>query len=305
MARHATRSSPPRSSRPWSTQQIQLLRWVDLDPTERDRLRSVLPGPDLPGADAAGGGPGPPVPLHLRPVAQPGRGGARPGSGPELLRPGEGAQQRAPVRVGELPGRTGGRTRGRRAARGRPGSFESRNSSRPTSANCSPAWRSSSTTCSGSPATPTWKSTTTADEDLLQALETGTGPAPVRSAGPARGRRHHVRLRAGPAGAGAGRMDEDHVVRGAGSAGPLAAVAGTTSVDRPDLKYRPFVPATPPLVRRRETPAERVLPRSRDGDILVHHPYAVVQHQCPALHRAGGGRPARAGDQADALPHQR
>ncbi|MDT5029817.1 MAG: polyphosphate kinase [Micromonosporaceae bacterium] len=43
-------------------------------------------------------------------------------------------------------------------------------------------------------------------------------------------------------------------------------------VDRPDLKYRPFVPATHPSFVEGETP-QSVFSRLRDGDILVHHPY--------------------------------
>ena len=43
-------------------------------------------------------------------------------------------------------------------------------------------------------------------------------------------------------------------------------------VDRPDLKDRPFVPATHPPFAEGETPRS-VFARLRDGDILVHHPY--------------------------------
>jgi polyphosphate kinase len=43
-------------------------------------------------------------------------------------------------------------------------------------------------------------------------------------------------------------------------------------VDRPDLKDRPFVPATHPNFAEGETPRS-VFSRLRDHDILVHHPY--------------------------------
>ncbi len=43
-------------------------------------------------------------------------------------------------------------------------------------------------------------------------------------------------------------------------------------VDRPDLKDRPFVPATHPRFAEGETPRS-VFATLRDGDILVHHPY--------------------------------
>jgi polyphosphate kinase len=43
-------------------------------------------------------------------------------------------------------------------------------------------------------------------------------------------------------------------------------------VDRPDLKDRPFVPATHPHFAEGETPRS-VFSRLRDSDVLVHHPY--------------------------------
>ncbi|OBG94444.1 RNA degradosome polyphosphate kinase [Mycobacterium sp. E136] len=43
-------------------------------------------------------------------------------------------------------------------------------------------------------------------------------------------------------------------------------------LDRPGLKDRPFVPATPPAFGERETP-KSIFSTLRDGDVLVHHPY--------------------------------
>lgn len=43
-------------------------------------------------------------------------------------------------------------------------------------------------------------------------------------------------------------------------------------VDRPKLKDRTFVPATPPAFGERETP-KSIFSTLRDGDVLVHHPY--------------------------------
>src|SRR5690606_42029471 len=43
-------------------------------------------------------------------------------------------------------------------------------------------------------------------------------------------------------------------------------------LDRPDLKYAPFVPATHPAFAERETPRS-VFSTLREGDVLVHHPY--------------------------------
>ncbi|MCW2641859.1 MAG: degradosome polyphosphate kinase [Dactylosporangium sp.] len=45
-----------------------------------------------------------------------------------------------------------------------------------------------------------------------------------------------------------------------------------TDTDRPDLKDRPFVPATHPQFAEGEVPRS-VFARLRDNDILVHHPY--------------------------------
>ena len=43
-------------------------------------------------------------------------------------------------------------------------------------------------------------------------------------------------------------------------------------LDRPTLKDRPFVPATPPAFAERETP-KSIFATLREGDVLVHHPY--------------------------------
>ena len=52
----------------------------------------------------------------------------------------------------------------------------------------------------------------------------------------------------------------------------LASLWQLYGVDRPDLKDRPFVPATPPRFAEGETP-KSVFATMREGDILVHHPY--------------------------------
>ena len=98
-----------------------------------ERAAPAVPGPHLPGAHPAGGGPGPSVPLHFRPVAQPGGHDRGPGDRRDHVRPGEGAAAAAPVpHRREVPVRpAGGRDRG---------------APRPS---CSWAWTSSSTTCSG------------------------------------------------------------------------------------------------------------------------------------------------------------
>nr|WP_308283118.1 RNA degradosome polyphosphate kinase [Pseudonocardia nigra] len=52
----------------------------------------------------------------------------------------------------------------------------------------------------------------------------------------------------------------------------LTALWQVHSVDRPDLKDDPFVPATHPAFAERETPRS-VFATLREGDVLVHHPY--------------------------------
>jgi polyphosphate kinase len=67
-------------------------------------------------------------------------------------------------------------------------------------------------------------------------------------------------------------MDADHVVKLPGPLDLSRLLQVYDEVDRPDLKDRPFVPATHPLFAEGETPRS-VFSRLRDGDILVHHPY--------------------------------
>jgi polyphosphate kinase len=67
-------------------------------------------------------------------------------------------------------------------------------------------------------------------------------------------------------------MDADHVVRVPGLLDLSRLWQVYNEVDRPDLKDRPFVPATHPQFAEGETPRS-VFARLRDSDILVHHPY--------------------------------
>jgi polyphosphate kinase len=52
----------------------------------------------------------------------------------------------------------------------------------------------------------------------------------------------------------------------------LTCLHQLSSVDRKELKDRPFVPATHPAFGERETP-KSVFATLREGDVLVHHPY--------------------------------
>ena len=84
----------------------------------------------------------------------------------------------------------------------------------------------------------------------------------------------------------------------------LRGLHDIADLDREDLKYPTFLPATHSAARPRRVglagrrvqgaPARRRTPAP---------PLRLVQHLGAAVHRAGRRRPARAGDQADALPH--
>ena len=52
----------------------------------------------------------------------------------------------------------------------------------------------------------------------------------------------------------------------------LGALWQVYDLDRPSLKEKPFVPATPPRFTEGETP-KSVFATLREGDVLVHHPY--------------------------------
>jgi polyphosphate kinase len=77
-------------------------------------------------------------------------------------------------------------------------------------------------------------------------------------------------------------MDADDVLRINGLLDLSALWAVHTDLDRPDLKDRPFVPATHPRFVDAEAPRglgsgdtnrRSVFAMLRDGDVLVHHPY--------------------------------
>jgi polyphosphate kinase len=109
------------------------------------------------------------------------------------------------------------------------------------------------------------------DEDLLQALERELarrrfGP-PVRLEVAASVSDHVLELLVRELD-----MDGHDVLRVPGLLDLSALWQVYDGVERPDLKDRPFVPATHPRFVEGETPRS-VFATLRDGDILVHHPY--------------------------------
>jgi polyphosphate kinase len=66
-------------------------------------------------------------------------------------------------------------------------------------------------------------------------------------------------------------VDPDDVLRVPGLL-DLSSLLQVCDLDRPALKYRPFVPSTNPRFADGESPRS-VFSTLRDGDVLVHHPY--------------------------------
>ncbi|MFI5833114.1 RNA degradosome polyphosphate kinase [Micromonospora sp. NPDC051300] len=109
------------------------------------------------------------------------------------------------------------------------------------------------------------------DEDLLQALERELarrrfGP-PVRLEVAASISDHMLELLVRELD-----MDDHDVLRVRGLVDLSALWQVYGEADRPDLKDRPFVPATHPRLAEGEVPRS-VFATLRDGDVLVHHPY--------------------------------
>ena len=74
--RIATRASSPRWSGPaCATEGVPVVRWRELPEAAQSELRQAIYRADLPGPHPARRRPGPPVPVHLEPVAEPGGAG--------------------------------------------------------------------------------------------------------------------------------------------------------------------------------------------------------------------------------------
>ena len=133
---------------------ITIVRWDELRRGRAGAAARDVPRAGLPGAHPAGRRPGAPVPLHLRPLAQPRRRAGQPQDRQRALRPGQGAAAAAPLH----PGRATRPPTRRWPTCTTRGSSRSRTSSPRTWTSSSPAWRSASTSPSGSPATRTSRS---------------------------------------------------------------------------------------------------------------------------------------------------
>ena len=77
------------------------------------------------------------------------------------------------------------------------------------------------------------------------------------------------------------------------------------SLDRPDLKNRPFIPTTNRQIAEVESSrAQDIFAAIRERDILLHHPYDSFSTSVQAFLAQAAADPTRAGHQADAVPHQ-
>ena len=183
-----------------------------------------------------------------------------PETGDAALRPGQGAQQRARASCrsgpadgdGDVPAARGPHRRAPAAAVPRPGGR-------------------STTTCSGSPATPTSRSRRTATRTCCRRWS-ASWPA----AGSARRCASRSTDGDGPAGARGPARRELEVTPTTSVQVPglldLPSLWQLYELDRPELKDEPFVPATHPRLAEGETP-KSVFATLREGDVLVHHPY--------------------------------
>ena len=248
------------------------------------RARAHLRAADLSRPDAAGGRPGPAVPVHLRPLAQPRRRRARPRVGRGALRAGQGARgppalplgrrpwPADPARVGDLalpavalPRDGGGRAASRSAS---PATATPRSRTTPTT-----CWRPSRASCASADSAPSSAS---------------------RSRAPSR-RRCSRGSRNGSA------CIPPTSIRSRGSSTSPTWVSSTGSTG-PDLKYEPWLPYTQ---RRLQTPSDGDLfAEIAQRDIVVQHPVRLVRHERRVVRPRGREGPARRDAEDDRLSHE-
>ena len=108
-------------------------------------------------------------------------------------------------------------------------------------------------------------------ENLLNAMEKAAAP-PLRTADPPGDHGHHEPLPL-PAARRPARREPGRGIPSAQPAGPTVLFE-LGSVDRPDLKNRPFVPTTNRQIAEVESSrAQDIFAAIRERDILLHHPY--------------------------------
>ena len=283
VARHAALFADAAAARPSRRPGVRLLRWADLDERRAQADARALRRPDPAGAHAARRRPGPPVPLHLRAVAEPRRRRPRRGDRRRALRPGQGAAAAA-----ALPAD--------RSSRGR-GSSPSRTSSRRTCPTLFPGltgrWRPRRFRV-------TRNEDLEVDDDvdnLLLALERELSRR--RFGTPVRLEVDDDDQRPGARRCWSGSW-RSASTRSTGcrrrSTWPRLWMIADLDLPGPALPRAGAGDAAGAAHGRRA--ARTSSPRMRRGDVLVHHPYDSFATTRPGVHRAGGQRPCDACHQA-------
>ena len=274
--------------------------------SRRDALHAPSSGPPrathftlsgLPGADAAGGRPGPPVPAPAQQVAQP-RGDAAPARARRRTRRAHGAARSRWCRCRRCwpPGAAARRRAGQRLR------CCSRTLIAAHVGDLFPGFTvRADRRASASPATGTCYVDEEESEDLLVDDPGGAAPARPRRRGAPGARRTAPRAELETLLADALELDAARRL-------PRRAARCSSS----DLTALADARPAPRAARRAAgAGAAAALARRRldlRGDRAARHPAAPpvrVVRPGGALHRGGGRRPERAGHQADALPHQR
>ena len=260
--------------------------------TSASALSEYFQAPDLPGADAARGRPRAPVPLHLGPLAQPGRSAC--------ATPGPGARSSRASRCRRCC-RASSRCRRHERRRVRYIPLEdliSNHLGRPVPGHGDPR----------PPRVPPHpqrrrRDRGGRDREPHPGARGRAAAAPVRPADPPRDHRRHGRRHARPA-------DQRARHHRAGGLPPArrrstcAACSSCREIDRPDLHYPPHVPTTALAFQPREqNEPRRHLRVDPPGRRARAPPVRVVRDERAGVPRAGRNRPARARHQADALPH--
>ena len=166
-----------------------------------------------------------------------------------------------------------------------------------------PGWRSSTTTSSGSPATPTWRSPTTPPTCCRRSRTSCAAAASARSCASRWAPTARSALLAELAGLLGVQDEEVYPVDGLLDMGALWQLVRLPG--HAELREEPLVGITHPAAaapRGRATGRARRDARRRPARPPPLH---LLRDLGGALRRAGRGRPERARDQADRLPHER